>query len=61
MEVVKIYNAIPLDNKFAITVWGVRDPESWLLNFWGVPDWPLLFDASYNKKPMYYGFLEGLK
>ncbi|XMO87629.1 endo-1,4-beta-xylanase [Algibacter sp. AS12] len=60
-EVVQIYNAIPLDNKFALTVWGVRDNESWLLDFWGVPDWPLMFDEDYNKKPAYAGFLEGLQ
>ena len=50
-----------LDNKFAITVWGVRDNESWLIDFWGNPEWPLLFDANYNKKPAYYGYLEGLQ
>ncbi|SFD10505.1 endo-1,4-beta-xylanase [Algibacter pectinivorans] len=60
-EVVKIYNAIPLDNKFALTTWGVRDNESWLLDFWGVPDWPLMFDENYNKKAAYEGFLEGLE
>lgn len=60
-EVVAIYNSIPLDNKFALTVWGVRDNESWLLDFWGNPDWPLLFDDSYNKKEAYYGYLEGLQ
>lgn len=60
-EVAQIYNSIPLENKFALTVWGLRDNESWLLNFWGVPDWPLLFDQSYNKKKAYQGFLEGLK
>lgn len=60
-EVVSIYNSIPSDSKFALTVWGVRDNESWLIDFWGNPDWPLLFDASYNKKPAYYGYLEGLQ
>ncbi|SDW70353.1 endo-1,4-beta-xylanase [Lutibacter oricola] len=60
-EVVKIYNSIPLDNKFALTVWGVRDNESWLINFWGNDDWPLLFDAGYNKKQAYFGFLAGLQ
>ena len=60
-EVVEIYNAIPLENKFALTVWGLRDNESWLQDFWKVPDWPLLFDENYNKKPAYDGFLEGLK
>lgn len=60
-EVVQIYNSIPLDNKFALTVWGLRDNESWLLDFWGVPDWPLMFDENYNKKPAYDGFIEGLE
>jgi len=60
-EVVNIYNSIPLDNKFALTVWGLRDNESWLLDFWGVPDWPLMFDESYNPKPAYQGFLDGLQ
>ncbi|WP_299664927.1 endo-1,4-beta-xylanase [uncultured Polaribacter sp.] len=60
-EVVKIYNSIPLDNKYALTVWGVRDNESWLLNFWGHIDWPLMYDDNYNKKPAYDGFLEGLE
>ena len=59
-EVVEIYNSIPLDNKFALTTWGLRDNESWLLDFWGVPDWPLMFDENYNKKQAYQGFLEGL-
>ena len=60
-EVAAIYNSIPLDNKFALTLWGVRDNESWLIDFWGNPDWPLLFDANYNKKSSYFGYLEGLK
>jgi endo-1,4-beta-xylanase len=60
-EVVEIYNAIPLDNKFALTTWGLRDNESWLLDFWGVPDWPLMFDENYNKKPAYDGFIEALE
>jgi len=60
-EVVAIYNAIPLDNKFALTTWGLRDNESWLIDFWGVPDWPLMYDENYNKKQAYQGFLEGLQ
>jgi endo-1,4-beta-xylanase len=60
-EVVKIYNSIPLANKFALTVWGLKDNESWLIDFHGVPDWPLMFDKDYNKKPAYFGFLEGLE
>ncbi len=60
-EVVQIYNSIPLANKFALTVWGLRDNESWLIDFWGVPDWPLMFNANYNKKPAYDGFIEALQ
>ena len=60
-EVVQIYNSIPLDNKYALTVWGLRDNESWLLDFWGHTDWPLMFDDDYNKKPSYDGFIEGLE
>ncbi len=60
-EVAQIYNAIPAENKFALTVWGLKDDESWLLDFWGVPDWPLMFDAGFNKKRAYEGFLEGIQ
>ena len=60
-EVVEIYNAIPLDNKYALTIWGIRDNESWLIDFWGHTDWPLIFDDSYNKKSAYDGFIEGLQ
>ena len=60
-EVVQIYNAIPMENKFGITVWGLKDDDSWLLkhhnNF---NEWPLLFDANFNAKQAYTGFLEGL-
>ncbi|MDO7173746.1 endo-1,4-beta-xylanase [Mariniflexile sp. AS56] len=60
-EVVKIYNSIPLANKFALTTWGVRDNESWLIAFWKHIDWPLMFNEDYSKKPAYNAFLEGLK
>lgn len=60
-EVVEIYNSMPLDNKFALTIWGLRDNESWLIDFWGVPDWPLMYDENYNQKQAYQGFLEGLQ
>ncbi len=60
-EVVEIYNAIPQDNKFVLTVWGLRDNESWLLDFWGVPEWPLMYDANFKRKKAYQGFLEGLE
>jgi endo-1,4-beta-xylanase len=60
-EVVKIFNAIPSANRYAITVWGLRDSESWLINFWGHIDWPLMYDDTYAMKKAHTGFLEGLK
>lgn len=59
-EVVEIYDAIPDANKFALTVWGLRDSETWLIDFWGQPDWPLLYDDNFNAKKAYAGFLQGL-
>jgi len=60
-EVVEIYNAIPEANKFAITIWGMRDNETWLIDFWGQPDWPLLYDSSFEAKKAHTGFLEALE
>lgn len=63
-EIVKIYNAIPKANKYALTVWGMKDNESWIpfsteLNHPG-NDWPLLYDENFNLKSSHTGFLEGL-
>lgn len=59
-EVVALYNAIPAENKFAITIWGMRDNETWLVDFWGQPDWPLLYNNAFVRKKAYTGFLEAL-
>lgn len=60
-EVVEIYNSIPSDFKYAITMWGIRDNESWIINQYDRPDWPLLFDDSFDRKSAHIGFLEGLE
>ncbi len=60
-EVVEVYNAIPTTYKYAITVWGIKDNESWILNQFNRVDWPLLFDNSFNRKVTHTGFLEGLE
>jgi len=58
---VRAFHDLPPQNRFAITLWGLRDPESWLIDFWGNPEWPLLFDATFKPKPAYFGFLEALQ
>lgn len=61
-EVVEIYNAIPAENKYAITVWGMKDDESWLLSFHNnYNEWPLLFNSNFEIKKAHTGFLEGLE
>ncbi len=60
-EIVRIYHALPDENKYAITFWGLRDNDSWLNTFTPYQQWPLLFGKNYEKKPMYEGFLEGLE
>ena len=58
---VQAFNALPQENQFAITMWGLRDSESWLIDFWGNPEWPLLFDEQFSPKPAYEGFLEAVE
>jgi len=63
-EIVKIYNALPAANKYALTIWGMKDNESWIpysteLNHIG-NDWPLLYDSNFSIKSSHTGFLEGL-
>ncbi|MDW3195027.1 MAG: endo-1,4-beta-xylanase [Cytophagales bacterium] len=60
-EVVEVYNAIPEASKFGITIWGMKDDETWLTDFWGHPDWPLLYNADFSPKRAHTGFLEGLQ
>jgi endo-1,4-beta-xylanase len=61
-EIVALFNAIPLAQQFGITLWGMRDPDSWLISFLGNPnEWPLLFNANYEYKIAHKGFLEGLQ
>ncbi|PIF30305.1 endo-1,4-beta-xylanase [Flavobacterium sp. 9] len=63
-EIVKLYNGLPAANKYALTVWGMKDNESWIpfsteLNHPG-NDWPLLYDSNFAIKTSHTGFLEGL-
>ena len=52
---------VPSAQRYGITVWGVDDPESWILLSQNKQDAPLLFDKNFAKKPAYSGFLQGLK
>jgi endo-1,4-beta-xylanase len=60
-ELVEIYNAIPDENKFAITIWGMRDSESWLPDFWGNPEWGLFYNDDFTAKKAHLGFLQALE
>jgi len=60
-EVVEVYQAIPEASKFGITIWGMKDDETWLTDFWGHPEWPLLYNADFSTKRAHTGFLEGLE
>ena len=60
-EIVEIFDAIPQQLKYAITVWGLKDNDTWLIpENNGRPEWPLLFDDSFEKKDAYYAFILAL-
>ena len=54
------YRNVPAAQRYGITVWGVTDKDSWLVTPTNI-DYPLLWDASFNKKQAYYDFLTGLQ
>lgn len=60
VDMVNVFRSIPQDQQFALTFWGLRDPDSWLIDFWGNPEWGLLFDANYRPKPAYCGLYAAL-
>ena len=57
----ELMNEVPHQQRYAITTWGFTDKYTWIRGYFKKMDWPLLFDEEYNKKPAYFGFLEGLK
>jgi len=59
--IVKAYNSIPKAQQFGITQWNVTDADSWIPSNYNRPDWPLPFDAQYQRKPAYQGILDGIK
>jgi endo-1,4-beta-xylanase len=58
--IVEMYELIPQNQKFGISLWGVTDKYTWLSGYWHLLEYPLLFDKEYNKKDAYDGFLDGL-
>ncbi len=62
-DVFEIYDeTVPDDQKFGVTIWGVRDIDSWLNpNMNNHSDWPLLFGLEYEYKIAHEGIIEALK
>lgn len=52
---------VPASQRYGITVWNVTDADSWIVTSLGQTDYPTLFDNSYNKKPAFTQFCNGLK
>lgn len=56
--VAEIYNTVPAAQQYGLTIWGMRDIDSWLYD--GGNDWPLMYDNDFNYKIAHRGFAEGL-
>jgi endo-1,4-beta-xylanase len=52
---------VPAAQQYGITIWGIDDPDSWIIISQKDVDAPLLFDAGFAKKPAYTGALQALK
>ncbi|WP_234734220.1 endo-1,4-beta-xylanase [Tellurirhabdus bombi] len=52
---------VPAAQRAGITIWGVTDADSWIVVNQKKLDFPLLFNANYEKKPAYSAVLQGLK
>ncbi|MDP4210174.1 MAG: endo-1,4-beta-xylanase [Bacteroidota bacterium] len=52
---------VPAAQRYGVTIWGVDDPESWIIVSQGKVDAPLLFDKNFAKKPAYSGVLKALQ
>jgi endo-1,4-beta-xylanase len=52
---------VPAAQQAGITVWGVADTDSWYVTVMNRAEFPLLFDAGYQKKPAFTSVLQALK
>jgi endo-1,4-beta-xylanase len=59
-EVIDAFMALPERQRYAFTVWGLRDPDSWLLK-WNPDDKPLLFDGAGAPKPAFWAVADRLR
>ena len=61
-EIAEIYMSVPKNQQFGITFWGMRDNDSWLLNFYNNKyEYPSLYTSIYEFKISHRGFIKGLK
>ena len=51
---------VPASQRGGVSVWGLIDGDSWLEDFWGAVDWPLMFNDDYTPKPALQGFADAL-
>lgn len=54
------FQNVPVAQRFGITMWNLTDADSWIV-LSGKVDFPTLFNSSYQKKPAFSGFLQGIK
>ncbi|WP_111977867.1 endo-1,4-beta-xylanase [Algibacillus agarilyticus] len=60
-DIVNTYLAtVPPAQRGGITVWGIADSDSWIINLYNRADWPLLIDSQYQAKPALQGFADAL-
>ena len=59
-EVIDAFMALPERQRYAFTVWGLRDSDSWILK-WNPDDQPLLFDGAGAPKPAFWAVADRLR
>ncbi|RNC85297.1 MAG: endo-1,4-beta-xylanase [Balneola sp.] len=59
MEIIELYDDVPEELQFGITMWGVKDDDTWLRSFWDNQDeWPLLYNEDFTPKTAYQSILD---
>jgi endo-1,4-beta-xylanase len=59
-SIMEVFSQLKKEYQFGITLWGVSDNDSWLMERSSRTK-PLLYDQNYKPKPAICGFLEGIK